>query len=160
MKSINDLIINSPSFENNGNMPKKHTGFDADVSPAFQLQNVSDQTVSIAIIMDDLDIPMIKAYNHWLIWNIPKTGEIPEHIPHGPLVSLPGQAVQGVGYGVHRYRGPKQPVFVRNRHRYVFRFYTLDCFLDLGSKAKKKDLLEAMKGHVIQEGSITGTYQR
>lgn len=141
-------------------MPKKHTGFGEDVSPAFQLLNLASETVSIAIIMDDLDIPMIKAFNHWLIWNIPNSETIPENIPYGSVVPLLGNAKQGVGYGHHCYRGPKQPVFIRTMHRYIFRFYVLDCFLDLDSCAKKANLLEAMKGHIIQQGSITGNYKR
>jgi phosphatidylethanolamine-binding protein (PEBP) family uncharacterized protein len=71
-----------------------------------------------------------------------------------------GNAIQGVGYGKNRYRGPKQPVFVRNMHRYIFKFYVLDCFLDLDVNSRKADLLKAMKGHIIQQGSITGTYKR
>ncbi len=155
-----NLQITSPSFKNNGSIPKKHTGFGEDISPAFQLSNLSSETISIVIIMDDLDIPMIKAFNHWLIWNIPKSKIIPENISYGSVVPSLGNAKQGVGYGQNRYRGPKQPVFVRNVHRYIFQFYVLDCFLDLDSSAKKANLLETMKGHIIQQGNIIGNYQR
>lgn len=154
------LQITSSSFENNEFMPKCHTGFGADISPAFQLSNLVSEAVSMAIIMDDLDIPLIRAYNHWLIWNIPKSEIIPENIPSGPVVSMLGDAKQGRGYGRNRYRGPKQPVFVRAIHRYIFRFYVLDCFLDLNSSIKKANLIEAMNGHILQQGSITGLYQR
>lgn len=157
---MNELLITSPAFSNEEYMPKKHTGFGSDVSPEFHLQNISDKTVSIAIIMDDLDIPFIKGFNHWLIWNIPKTELIPENIEYGSPVSTLGDAVQGVAYGINRYRGPKQPVFVRNTHRYMFKFYILDCFLQLSSDAKKKDLVRAIQGHIIQSGSITGKYKR
>ena len=154
------LQITSPSFENNGPMQKKHTGFGEDASPAFQLLNLSSEAVSIAITMDDLDIPIIKTLNHWLIWNIPYIENIPENIPYGPVVPSLGNAKQGLGYGRNRYRGPKQPAFIKNAHRYIFRFYALNCFLDLDSSAKKLNLLDAMKGHVIQQGSITGNYRR
>jgi len=157
---MKDIEIKSPSFENNGYMPKKHTGFDADISPEFQLLNLCAETISIAIIMDDLDIPLIKEYNHWLIWNIPKINKIPEQIPYGSPVFSFYNAIQGIAYGVNRYRGPKQPVFIRNTHRYIFQFYALDCFLNLDYNAKKKDLLEAMRGHIIQQGSIIGKYKR
>lgn len=156
----NNLQIISPSFKNDGAIPKKHTGFGEDVSPAFQLINLKPEAVSIAIIMDDLDIPIIKVLNHWTIWNIPKTESITESIPYGKIVTSMDNAKQGVGYGRNRYRGPKQPAFVRKMHRYIFRFYVLDCFLDLDSSAKKRDLLEAMKGHILQQGSITGNYKR
>jgi len=141
-------------------MPKKHTGFGKDISPGFELENLSNDAVSIAIIMDDLDIPFIKAYNHWLIWNIPPMTSIREDIPYGETVASLGNAIQGVGYGSHRYRGPKQPVFVRNTHRYRFYIYVLDCMLDLSSSSKKPELLSAMQGHVLQQGSITGKYKR
>lgn len=160
MYNQENVQITSPSFENNGIIPKKNNGFGADISPAFRLSNLSPEAVSTVIIMDDLDIPIIKSLNHWLIWNIPKSEFIPENIPYGPVVSSIGNAKQGVGYGQNRYRGPKQPVFVRNRHRYIFRFYVLDCFLDLDSNVRKSDLLEAMGGHIIQQGNITGIYKR
>ena len=110
--------------------------------------------------MDDLDIPFLPAYNHWLIWNIPAMQEIPEKIPHGPEIPGLGNARQGIAYGKNKYRGPKQPVFIRNMHRYVFRIYVLDCFLDLTAASVKKDLTEAMEGHVLQQGSIMGKYKR
>lgn len=157
---MNELVITSPSFSDEDYMPKKHTGFGSDVSPEFHLQNLSDKTVSVAIIMDDLDIPFVKEFNHWIIWNIPKMEFIPEDIPHGSPVSTLGDAVQGVAYGLNGYRGPKQPVFVRNTHRYIFKFYVLDCFLKLSLDVKKKYLVRAMQGHVIQSGSITGRYKR
>lgn len=157
---MNELKINSPAFSDNEYMPKKYTGFGEDMTPEFYIDNLSDKTVSIAIIMDDLDIPFMKAFNHWLIWNIPKTDIIPENIPYGSPVASLGNAMQGIGYGKHRYRGPKQPFFVKNMHRYIFRFYVLDCYLELDCNSKKKDLIKAMQGHILQQGSITGKYKR
>lgn len=154
------LIIKSPSFENNGFIPQKHTGFGRDISPEFQLVNISSQAVSIAIIMDDLDIFYMKSLNHWVIWNIPAMEKIPENIPYGsPVLSL-GNAVQGRAYGKNRYRGPKQPFFIRSTHNYQFQFFVLDCFLPLDMHASKKNVVAAMQGHVMQCGTITGKYKR
>lgn len=157
---MNELRVTSTAFSDNEYMPKKHTGFGEDMSPEFHLHNLSEAAVSIAIIMDDLDIPFIKEFNHWIIWNVPGKDSIPDNIPYGSPVPSLGNAIQGVAYGVHRYRGPKQPVFVRNMHRYIFRVYALDCFLDINSTAKKNDLIKAMQGHILQQGSITGKYKR
>ena len=87
---LNDkkLKITSPSFENNCMMPKKHTGFVEDISPAFKIENMSHKAVSIAIIMDDLDVVFSNEYNHWCIWNIPKTNEIAENIPYGKTMPI------------------------------------------------------------------------
>ena len=154
------LEVESYSFQHNGIIPKKHTGFGEDISPQFHLKNICNEAVSIAIIMDDLDIPFIKAYNHWIIFNIPKINLIPENITCGEIVPELGNAIQGIGYGKNRYRGPKQPVFVRNTHRYVFYVYVLDEFLKLTSTARKMDLLAAMEGHILQQGYIVGKYKR
>ena len=110
---------------------------------------------SIAIIMDDMGHP-IPAYNHWVIWNIPAISLIPENIPHGEQVDSLG-AIQGCGYGKHRYRGPKPPF--NWSHIYHFNVFSLDCRLDLPSTARKKDLLAAMQGHILQKSVLAGHYR-
>ena len=160
MKQNYDLKIESPAFKDGEYLDRKYTGFGQDISPPFHILNPDGRAVTIAIIMDDLDIPFIRAYNHWLIWNIPVSSEIPEGIPHGEEVPSLGNAVQGIGYGKNRYRGPKQPAFIRNMHRYVFQFYVLDCILQIEGRSRKADLVVAMEGHILQTGSITGKYKR
>lgn len=54
------MIVTSPAFTNNGNIPVKHTGFGEDKSPEFQISEVPENTVSFAIIFDDLDVPWVK----------------------------------------------------------------------------------------------------
>lgn len=54
------MIVTSPAFTNNGNIPVKHTGFGEDKSPEFQISEVPENTVSFAIILDDLDVPWVK----------------------------------------------------------------------------------------------------
>lgn len=154
------LIITSRSFEDGKMIPVKYTGFGQDISPDFQLTNLCENAASIAIIMDDMDVKFIPEFNHWLIWNISKTKEIPENIPHSAVIPALGNAVQGIAWGKNRYRGPKQPFFVRNTHRYMFRFFVLDCFLSLDSSTRKQELLKAMDGHILQEGNIVGKYMR
>lgn len=154
------LKITSQSFEDGGNIPVKHTGFGENISPAFRLENLADNAVSIVIMLNDLDISFISEYNHWIIWNIPASAEIPENIRYGAEVHSPAGAVQGIAYGKNRYRGPQQPVFVRSVHRYVFNFYILDSFLTLESTSRSTNVLKAMTGHILQKGSIMGRYKR
>ena len=157
---IEKLTVLADAFENNGKIPREHTGFGADTSPAFTLPDLKEEVVSIAIIMDDLDIPFRKQYNHWVIWNIPRMTKIPANIPYGPMVPSLDNAIQGMGYGKNRYRGPKQPFFIHSRHRYLFQFYGFDCKFAFDSTTTKKKLMDAMQGHILQQGSIMGTYKR
>ena len=153
---MNELIVTSLAFEHESLIPIEYTGYGADISPELCLHNIDERAKYIAVIMDDMGHP-IPAYNHWVIWNIPVMQVIPSNILHGKTVaSLPG-AIQGRGYGKHRYRGPKPPF--KWSHRYQFNIYTLDCMLDLPAISRKRGLLRAMDGHILQQSILVGHYR-
>lgn len=154
------LKLTSPAFQEGCPIPKRYTGFGEDLSPALCLSGLRGEPVSLAVILEDLDVPLCKTYCHWLIWNLPPVAEIPEGISHGQSVLSLGNAVQGVGYGSHRYRGPYPPPFVQKAHRYVFRVYALDCTLSLPPTARRRTLVKAMSGHILQQASLSGTFRR
>ena len=146
------MIVRSSAFDDCGRIPKRHTGFGQDISPELIIKDAPEETVTLAIIMDDLDVPWTKAFNHWIAWNIPKTEVIPE--------GLAIDACQGIAWGKNCYRGPKQPFFIRGEHRYVFHVYALDCRLDITENARRKTLLAAMEGHVLAETEVMGRYEK
>lgn len=150
------LMITTPCFEQGGLIPVECTGYGADKSPELRLNGLSKNAVSIAVIMNDMGHP-IPAYNHWVIWNIPAVSVIPGNISCGEQVEQLKPAVQGVGYGKHRYRGPKPPF--NWSHVYHFNVFALDCFLDLPSTARRKVLLAEMQGHILQEAILVGHYR-
>ena len=152
-----NLKITSEAFEDGGCIPEKYTGRGEDISPPIKIHSIASGAKSIAIIMDDIDHP-IGVYNHWLIWNIPAVfDEIPEDIPKEEIVSSLGNAVQGKSAygGKHYYRGPKPPF---GTHKYVFKVYVLDSFLNLKNDAGKKELQEAIEGKILQHGTLTGEF--
>ena len=150
------LKVFSPCFEDGGLIPVKYTGHGEDQSPELVLESLSTDAVSVAVILNDMDHP-VPAYNHWVIWNIPANPVIPGNIPQGENVESLGNAVQGCGYGRHRYRGPKPPFGWS--HIYHFNVFVLGCRLDLPPAARKKDLLAAMQGHILQQAVLTGHYR-
>lgn len=150
------LIVTSPAFEHEAIIPIQYTGRGEDISPELHLSGISEQAQSLAIIMDDLGHP-IPAYNHWVIWNIPVLEILPKNIPHGASVAELGGAIQGRGYGKHRYRGPKPPF--NWSHRYQFNVFVLDCLLDLPSSSRKRHVLAAMQGYILQQGSLVGRFR-
>ncbi len=157
---MNELYITSPAFGYGEKIPMEYSGFGEDISPMLQLKNLSPEAASLAVIMDDLDVPFCKTYTHWLIWNIPRMETIPSAISHGKTVPSLGNAVQGIGYGVNRYRGPKPPAFLPPLvHNYIYRVYALDCFLELSCNSRKKDLLRAMEGHILQYTALLGQFR-
>jgi Raf kinase inhibitor-like YbhB/YbcL family protein len=149
------LKLSSPAFESGKPIPAKFTGDGADVSPPLQWSSAPQGAKSFALICDDPDAPA-GTWVHWVLWNLPAgTTHLDEHV--AKLAELPNGASQGAndfpGIG---YDGPAPPP--GKPHRYDFRIYALDATLTLKSGATKKDLLEAMKGHIVAEGQLMGTY--
>lgn len=146
------LKIHCSGIEN-GKFHIDHTGRGADRSPELVLENLSPAAVTLAVTLEDMSHP-IKNFTHWVIWNLPAADRIPGAIPAGKTV--PGGAVQGVAYGLHRYAGPKPPR--QTQHTYRFTVYALDCTLDLSPASRKKVFLRAAEGHILQRGSISGIF--
>ncbi len=142
---------------NGDRFPVEYTGRGEDKSPKFILHNLSQEAKTIAIIMDDIKHHIFGTYNHWVIWNIPAQEIIPEAIPHGKTIPSLGDACQGIGYGRHKYAGPKPPK--GKQHVYKFTIYVLDSSISLKNRAKKRHLLQAMEGHILQQGEITGVFE-
>jgi hypothetical protein len=131
-----------------------------DVSPPLAWSDVPPNAKSLALIVDDPDAPDPKApkttWVHWVLYDLPPhDGSLPEGVTSA---DLPPGAREGLndwkrtGYG-----GPCPPI---GRHRYFFKLYALDTVLpDLGHPTKAA-LEKAMKGHVIAQAELIGTYGR
>lgn len=148
------LSFSCATLEDGGRFPLIHTGRGEDLSPEFVLKNLSPQAKTLAVTLEDLDHPL-KGFTHWTIWNLPAAEVIPGEIPKGKY-ALDG-AVQGVGYGFHRYAGPKPPK--GSTHRYRFTIYASDAVLHLSPYAGKRRLLRALEGHTLQKGSLTAVFE-
>lgn len=152
------LSITSPAFHHGGAIPAKHTCDGSDVSPPLAWTAGPPGTESFALVVDDPDAPDPAApktvWVHWLLYNLPPdTRGLSEAV-----ASLPPGTCEGrndwrrTGYG-----GPCPPI---GRHRYCHKLYALDTVLpDLGRPTKAK-LEQAMRGHVLAEAVLMGTYQR
>ena len=150
------IKLTSPAFEEGNPIPVKHTGQGDDVSPALQWTGVPDGTKSLALICDDPDAPA-GTWVHWVIWSIqPEATGLPEAVPQ--KAELKDGSKQGMNdFRQTGYGGPMPPA--GKAHRYFFKLYALDAQPDLKPGATKAKLLDAMKGHILAEGQLMGTYQ-
>lgn len=150
--------VRSPAFQHNGAIPTQHTCDADDRSPPLEWKGVPPGAKSLALIVDDPDAPDPKApkmvYVHWVLYDIPpsETG-LPEGVttlPHGTREGT--NDWKRTGYG-----GPCPPI---GRHRYFFKLYALDVMLgDLGTPTKA-EVVAAMRGHVLEQAELVGTYER
>lgn len=158
------LKISTDAFEPDGPIPSKYTGEGEDVSPALQFSGVPRGTKSLAIICDDPDAPRREPWVHWIIYNMPAdTASLPEGVPRDAELESPAGAKQGINSWSSQnvgYRGPMPPPG-HGIHHYHFKLYALDTTLDVTpTKADKDTILAAVKGHLLDEAEIVGTYER
>ncbi len=154
------LAIKSAAFAPGGEIPTRYTCEGEDVSPPLEWSGVPAGTKGLALVVDDPDAPDPKApkmtYVHWVLYDVPtETTGLPEGA--GPATLPPGTR-EGVN-DWHRtgYGGPCPPI---GRHRYFFKLYALDTVLPDLKRPTKAKLLEAMKGHVLAEAQLVGTYEK
>lgn len=152
------LSITSPVFDNGGEIPSRYTCDGEQVSIPLSFGGVPEGTQSLALIVDDPDVPkQVKPdgmFVHWVLFNIPPmaTG-----IPEGGSVGITAKN----GAGQNFYAGPCPPKqYEPSEHRYFFKLYALDTLLQLTENTTKEDLLTAMQGHIIEEAQLLGRYQK
>ena len=152
--------LRSPSFEPQGTIPAKHTCEGDDLSPALTWSDAPAGTKSFALIIDDPDAPDPRApkmtWVHWVLYDVPAaTSTMPEG---ATAASLPAGAREGINdWKSPGYRGPCPPI---GRHRYVHKLFALDAVLPDLRRPTKAALEEAMRGHVLAEAQLIGTYEK
>ena len=151
------MKLTSTAFAEGQWIPKKYTARGEDLSPALYIEGLDPKARSLIITLDDVSHPLFPNYNHWIIWNITPCAHIPEGIARGEVVESLGNAVQGMAYGRHCYRGAKPPL--KTIHNYTFTVFALDSELELDASARKADVLKAAEGHILGKAALTGRFQ-
>jgi len=147
-----DLRIASPAFADNGVIPADYTCDGAGNSPALDISDIPLGARSLAIVIDDPDVPRILksdgVFVHWMAWNLP---------PDRRTIAA-GQAYGGLNEnGGAGYTPPCPP---NGEHRYVFKVFALDTDLSGATIANATDLYRAMDGHTLARAQLVGRYRR
>ena len=153
------MQITSTAFEPGALIPSEYTcDGNSKINPPLSISGVPEGTKSLALIVDDPDVPKQLRpdglFTHWILFNIPvETSEVSEGASVGT-----GGVNSG---GSNSYVGPcPPPQYEPSEHRYIFKLYALDTKLELQSGARKDEVLEAMQGHIVAEAELVGRYKR
>jgi len=151
------LELSSTAFAEGKTIPSRHTGDGPDLSPELKWSDPPEGTESFALICEDPDAPR-GTWTHWVVFNIPgKARALSEGVPRQP--ALGDGTVQGTNdFGKIGYGGPAPPP--GKPHRYFFRIYAVDSLLELPKGARKEQVIAALRGHMLAEGQLMGTYGR
>ncbi|MGD0642684.1 MAG: YbhB/YbcL family Raf kinase inhibitor-like protein [Roseiarcus sp.] len=151
------MKIESSAFAPGAEIPVRYTGEGEDVSPPLAWSGVPPGAKSLALIVDDPDAPDPAApkrvWAHWALFDIPPAAT---GLSEG-VRTLPAGTGEGLNdWGRTGYGGPLPPI---GRHRYVFKLYALDEKLRLAGAPTKAALEKAMRGHILAEATLIGTYK-
>jgi Raf kinase inhibitor-like YbhB/YbcL family protein len=154
------LTLKSGVFDNGDTIPSKYTCVGADISPPLTWAGVPKTARSLVLIVDDPDAPDPRApkktWVHWVLYNIPANiSGLPEGMRSA---TLPPGTKEGLNdWKQTGYGGPCPPI---GRHRYYHKLYALDTILKGMNTPTKTRIEAAMKGHVIAQTELVGTYQK
>ena len=131
----------SSDFQEGGEIPRKFGYKYENEEPDLNFKNFPSETKTFVLIMDDPDAVKAvgKVWVHWLLYS-----DSLDYVTEGK------NDFGEIGYG-----GPAPP---DGRHTYVFKLYELDIDLDLKEGFSRQELEDAMKGHIIEEAKLTGTF--
>ncbi len=137
--------------------PPAHTCDGGNISPIITIKGL--EASSLAVMVFNPSMRGVFSYCAWLIWDMPAVKEIPAGIPHGKIVTSPISAVQGLNdAGEIGYTGPCP--LPGQMHRYLFRVWGLDDFLEIPGGSNKNVLKGAMHDHIVQYGETEAVAAR
>ena len=137
------MELTSNDFQEGNEIPKKFGYKHENEQPNVEFDSVPTDAKTLAIIMDDPDAMKAvgKVWVHWLTYH---------------NVTDPNSKIEGkTDFGEIGYGGPAPP---DRTHTYIFKAFALDTKLDLKEGYSKQELEDAMKGHIIVEAKLTGTF--
>ena len=149
------MHLTSPAFHDGGQIHAVYTCNGKNYNPPLQIIDAPQGAVSLALIMDDPDVPEFvrkdRMWVHWVVYDIPpKTTVFREN------ATPPGTLGKGTG-GQMKYQGPCPP---DRQHRYFFKLYALDIPLGLEAGATKTEVEKAMEGHILEQAQLMGIYRQ
>jgi Raf kinase inhibitor-like YbhB/YbcL family protein len=151
-QTASNFKLISSAFEEGKPIPAKYTCDSTNVSPPLSWKGFPEKTKSFAIIMDDPDAPM-GTWVHWVIYNIPDRVTSLEEKKSTEQIN----AIDGLNsWNEQGYNGPCPP---GGTHRYNFKLYALEKILTPKEGMTKAELLDAMKGHILSETTLTGLFR-
>jgi Raf kinase inhibitor-like YbhB/YbcL family protein len=144
--------LTSPAFEAGAAIPRKFTCDGENVSPPLEWMGAPDDTVALALIVDD---PDAREFVHWVLFDATgsQSGGLAEGISSSPDAPPQGDNdFRKMGWG-----GPCPP---SGTHRYRFTIYALDQALGLTGTPTADDVRAAMQGHVLGDAELEASYTR
>jgi len=147
-KEVQPLHLSSMVFRANSKLDSRYTCDGINVNPPLTIHHIPFNTETLALLVLDQSTSG-REFTHWIVWNIQPDQNLREdHIP----------GVEGVNdFRQHHYAGPCPDA---GTHKYVFKVFALDTWLDLSPHVGRKELEQAIDNHILAQGELAVNYTR
>ena len=150
------IALTSLAFGDGAPVPARFTADGAGASPPLAWTGLPPGTARVVLLVEDAGSPTPNPLVHLIAWNLD---------PGAPLAEgAASQSESRLDLGKNSFLKvgwlPPDPPTGHGSHAYLFQAYALDAALNLDAHPGRGALLEAMRGHVLAKGCLTGTYER
>ncbi|MDB5645918.1 YbhB/YbcL family Raf kinase inhibitor-like protein [Methylobacterium sp.] len=150
------IALTSLAFGDGAPVPARFTADGAGASPPLAWTGLPPGTARVVLLVEDAGSPTPNPLVHLIAWNLD---------PGAPLAEgAASQSESRLDLGKNSFLKtgwlPPDPPTGHGPHAYLFQAYALDAALNLDAHPGRGALLEAMRGHVLAKGCLTGTYER
>jgi Raf kinase inhibitor-like YbhB/YbcL family protein len=151
--SLERIELTSPAFDDGDTLPSRFAHDHENLSPPLEWTGIPPGTEELALVCQDPDAPG-GLFTHWVLAGLdPTITAIDEDDP-------PAGAIAGTNdFGEIGWGGPAPPRG-HGPHRYVFTLFASSAPLDVAPGLSADDLLEALAGSELAQGTLLGRYER
>jgi phosphatidylethanolamine-binding protein (PEBP) family uncharacterized protein len=161
LRHLPSFDLHSAAFADGAPMRPPYVDAGA-LQPPLSWGELPPKTVELALIIEDVDVPLSRPLVHAIAYGIEpgarclEAGAIPR-VGH-PDEGVPSIAL-GRGVAGKRYL-PPTPIPGHGPHRYVFQAFALCAPLQFDRPPKKTQFVRALRNVAIARASTTGTHER
>lgn len=154
------ITVESAAFADGGDIPAEYTDDGGKLSPPLRWSQVPPEAEAVVLIVEDADSPTPSPLCHAILWDLPGEDGV---LDRGDVDS-PCSVGEGHSMGKNSFKKteylPPDPPKGHGPHRYAFQVFALDASLDFDKAPDRRQVLDAMRGHVLAKGCLVGVYQR
>lgn len=145
------IQLRSSAFPNGGTIPERYSCDGEGLSPEIGWTHVPPAARELTLVVED---PDAGRFIHWTLLRLS-----PRSLGVG-VNQVPAGAVETQNSAGKPGWTPPCPPKGDSPHHYVFALYATDAPLGLGKDASPDDVREAIAGHAIARGTLTGRFGR
>jgi Raf kinase inhibitor-like YbhB/YbcL family protein len=143
------LDLRSPAFADGAQMSAERS------SPPLAWTGIPAGTKMLALVIEDVDVPLPRPFVHAVAYGLdPVTTALAAGELDDARVPLGLNSARGTTYR------PPRPIPGHGRHRYVFTLLAVSFVPHFDQPPSRGRLLDAIAGHVLALGELTGTHER